>query len=170
MNTAEVLLVQSVGYWCKATTPEIVCRFEALNHLPVTSVREERISCLVWSGDGAKHSPRTSGRWREHLPDLTRDDAQQFLNYLSGLRLPSDSYFEGEVETPFQDRRVFLRVRRDAAINSYDIFPTPGRLWRVGGREIEILQALCRRLFALAQFAEYEDYIYGHDESTLPTV
>jgi|WetSurMetagenome_2_1015567.scaffolds.fasta_scaffold36280_4 hypothetical protein len=162
ITSAEVLLVESVGaFYFGAGTPQVICRFEAVP--PFRNLREQdrRISCLVWKGTRRKEDPGGVGAWHEFSPKLGLDGSQEFLDYLSTLTLPDASAFQGEFDTSATLQHVFLRVRRNAEIRSYDI-----NMFSIGftGDGAETIKALCRRLFALAGYADYNDTIYGTDK------
>ena len=161
MKSAEVLLVESVGaFYFGAGTPQVICRFEAVPPFRSPRDQDRRISCLAWNGTGRKEDSQTAGSWREYTPTLARDVSQVFLDYLAALSLPECSVFDGEFDTGATLRHVLLRVRRDAVISSYDL-----NMYSSGfqGAGADTLKALCRKLFALAGYADYRVWIYGTD-------
>jgi len=161
MTSAEVLLVESVGaFYFGAGTPQVICRFEAVPPLRVAEDQHRRISCLAWKGTGLKESSQTVGGWQEHNPTLSLGTSQEFLDYLATLSLPKCSGFQGEFDTGAILRHLFLRVRRDTEIFSYDI-----NMYSSGfdGGGADTVKALCRRLFRLAGYEEYNMWIYGSE-------
>jgi hypothetical protein len=159
ITKAEVLLVESVGaLYFGAGTPHVICRFEAVP--PFRELREldRRVSCLVWKGTGRKEKPEVAGAWSEFSPRLSLGASQEFLDYLSTLKLPDSSTFQGEFDTSAILKHVVLRVRRDAETRLYDI-----NLQRSGfaGNGAKTIKALCSRLFALAGYSNYDGVIYG---------
>jgi hypothetical protein len=161
MTSAEVLLVESVGaFYFGAGTPQVICRFEAVPPFRVAKDQDRRISCLVWKGTGLKEHPQTVGGWQEHIPTLSLGTSQEFLNYLAALSLPKCSGFQGEFDTGAILRHVFLRIRRDMEILSYDI-----NMYSSGfdGDGADNVKELCRRLFRVAGYEEYKKWIYGSE-------
>jgi hypothetical protein len=157
--SVEVLLVQSVGaFYFGAGTPQVVCRFEAVPPFRSARDQDRRISCLAWKSTGLKEDSRTAGHWDEYVPTLSLEQSQRFLDYLGALSLPECSHFQGEFDSGAILQHLFLRIRLDASIHSYDI-----NMYRSGfdGDGAEIIKPLCRRLFDLAGYAEYDNTIYS---------
>ena len=164
-TSVEVLLVQSVGaFYFGAGTPQVICRCEAVPPFRSARDQDRRISCLVWKGTWRKEEPGAVGSWHEFSPRLGLDASQEFLDYLSMLTLPDSSTFQGEFDEGATLQHIFLRVRRNADIRLYDI-----NMYLSGftGDGAESIKALCRRLFALAGYFDYNNAIYGSNDEAL---
>lgn len=159
ITNAEVLLVESVGaFYFGAGTPQVICRFEAVTPFRSAKDQDRRISCLVWKGTGRKEEPGTIGEWHEFNPRLGLAASQEFLDYLLKLKLPDSSTFQGQYDEGATLQHVFLRVRRNAETRLYDINIYLGSFTGDGA---ETIKALCRQLFKLAGYIDYNSSIYG---------